>query len=194
MTLLFRKAHVTWLAVACIYPGIARACDSLSNWPAGSDPASIGKKVAENFLPRQFRYQTNPAKAELGIIYPEAITWYGALGFSRVAGDSDLSGRLAARFEPLLSEGGASRINRSPHVDHRLFGIVPLELYLINKDVRCLKLGIDLADAQWKTTTADGITTEARDWIDDIYMFPALRPRTTGDLHGQAPMLCTASA
>ncbi len=155
-----------------------------ANWPAGEDPATIGRRVAENFLPRQFRYQTTPAKAHLGIIYPEAITWYGALTFARLTNDKELTSRLAGKLAPLLTAEGSSRINRSPHVDYRLFGIVPLELYLRDKDPACLALGVGMADAQWKSTTPDGITTEARYWIDDMYMIPALQVqafRATGN-------------
>lgn len=181
MNLSHFKTPLVWLASACVALGAAG--DPFADWPAGSDPATVGKKVAENFLSRQFRYQTNPAKAKLGIIYPEAITWYGALGLASANHDSGLTERLTAKFEPLLGEEGASRINRSPHVDYRLFGIVPLELYLINKDERCLKLGISLADGQWKTTTADGITAEARYWIDDMYMIPALQTQAFRATH-----------
>jgi unsaturated rhamnogalacturonyl hydrolase len=169
------KSLILLPATISLVAGNARAEDLLSDWPDGADPTVVGKRMAENFLPRQFRYETNPAKSHLGVIYPEAITWYGALTFAELSGNKELTGKLTEKFAPLLGEEGASRINRSPHVDYRLFGIVPLELYLINKDERCLKLGTSFADAQWKTTTEDGITTEARYWIDDMYMVPALQ-------------------
>jgi len=47
-----------------------------------------------------------------------------------------------------------------------------------------LELGKSLADKQWEKTTADGITTEARYWIDDMYMIPAVQVqayRATGN-------------
>ncbi|MFA5256649.1 MAG: glycoside hydrolase family 88 protein [Opitutales bacterium] len=43
---------------------------------------------------------------------------------------------------------------------------------------------MSLADAQWAQTTPDGITTEARYWVDDMYMISALQVqayRATGD-------------
>ncbi|MGC3959214.1 MAG: glycoside hydrolase family 88 protein [Verrucomicrobiota bacterium] len=155
-----------------------------SNWPAGTAPAEVGKRVAENFLPRKFRYETNPEKASIGIIYPEVIAWYGSLTLAQLTGDTNLTARLIQKFEPLLSEPGSKRINRSSHVDFRVFGIVPLEIYLQAKDERCLKLGLSLADAQWGKTTPDGISTEARYWIDDMYMMPAVQVqafRATGE-------------
>jgi len=155
-----------------------------SDWPAGTSPAEVGKRVAENCLPRKFRFETNPGKASLGVIYPEVITWYGSLTLAQLTGDTNLTARLIEKFEPLLGEPGAKRINRSAHVDYRVFGIVPLEIYLQTKDSRCLDLGLSFADAQWARTTSDGITAEARYWIDDMYMIPAVQVqayRATGD-------------
>lgn len=156
-----------------------------SDWPAGASPAEIGKRVAENCLPRQFRYETNPEKASLGVIYPEVIAWYGSLTVAQLTGDTNLTTRLVQKFEPFLTEAGAKRINRSAHVDYRVFGIVPLEIYVETKDARCLKLGLGQAEAQWEKPTPDGITVEARYWIDDMYMIPVLQAqafRASGDL------------
>jgi rhamnogalacturonyl hydrolase YesR len=50
-----------------------------------------------------------------------------------------------------------------------------LEIFLQNQDVRCKDLGLGLADAQWEKTTPDGITAEARYWIDDMYMIPLVQ-------------------
>jgi len=48
------------LLAACA--GAKRVNRTFSNWPAGSSPAEIGKRVAENFVVRQFDYQTNPRR------------------------------------------------------------------------------------------------------------------------------------
>lgn len=146
-----------------------------SDWPQGTAPAEVGKKIAENFMPRKFRYETEPSKAKDGVIYPEVITWHGALTVAGLTGDTDLRDRLVRKFEPYLSEPGSKNISQSAHVDYRVFGVLPLEIYLQTKDERCLQLGQGLADAQWATTTPDGITTEARYWIDDMYMIPAVQ-------------------
>ena len=146
-----------------------------TGWPAGKDPATVGKRVAENFLPRKFRYETDPNKVREGVIYPEVITWYGALTLAQLTKDKTLQDKLISKFDFYLTEDGAKRINPAAHVDYRVFGIVPLEIYLINRDERCQKLGLAKADAQWETTTPDGITTEARYWIDDMYMIPAVQ-------------------
>ena len=164
---------VSLLVVSAI--GAESHSKHFTDWPAGASPAEVGKRVAENFLPRKFRYETTPAKAHLGVIYPEVITWYGALTVAQLTADKDLSGRLITKFQPLLSEPGSGRINRVAHVDYRVFGAVPLEIYLQNQDLRCKELGLGLADAQWEKTTPDGITAEARYWIDDMYMIPLVQ-------------------
>lgn len=155
-----------------------------TDWPEGASPAAVGKRIAENVLPRKFRFETDPEKAATGVIYPEVIAWYGALTVAKLTDDTELSQLLIRKFEPFLSEPGAARINRKPHVDYRVFGALPLEIYIENKDERFRKLGLGLADGQWETTTSDGITAEARYWVDDMYMIPLVQCqafRATGD-------------
>lgn len=145
------------------------------DWPAAAEPALVGKRIAENFLPRKFRYETEPRWSADGVIYPEVITWVGSLTLAYHTGDTDLRDRLIQKFRPYLSESGSSHINQRAHVDYRVFGMLPLEIAIQTGDPSCLKLGRELADAQWESTTPDGITTEARYWIDDMYMIPALQ-------------------
>lgn len=158
---------------SCLADDRQPAC--FNDWPEGKSPAEVGKRVAENFLPRKFRFETDPSKAKLGVIYPEVITWYGSLTVAGLTKDEELRDRLIRKFEPFLTEPGSKNINQSAHVDYRVFGILPLEIYLQTKDERFLKIGLALADAQWEKTTPDGITAEARYWIDDMYMIPAVQ-------------------
>jgi rhamnogalacturonyl hydrolase YesR len=151
-----------------------------TNWPAGTSPQEVGKRVTENFVARRLSCDTNP-KAE--VHYAEACTWYGALEVAQLTRDEVLKSSLIKKFEPLLTTA-TNAIPSRQHVDDRVFGILPLEIYLLNRDPRCLTLGKNLADAQWQTTTADGITAEARYWIDDMFMITALQVqafRATGD-------------
>jgi rhamnogalacturonyl hydrolase YesR len=168
---------VAAVSLAIIGFGIAGESqpDCFAKWPEGKSPAEVGRRVAENFLPRKFRFETEPSKAKEGVIYPEVITWYGSLTLADLTKDMELQERLVKKFEPYLSEPGSLHISQSPHVDYRVFGMLPLEIYLQTKDERCLTLGKRLADAQWEQTTPDGITTEARYWIDDMYMIPAVQ-------------------
>jgi unsaturated rhamnogalacturonyl hydrolase len=149
-----------------------------ANWPPGSEPREIGKRVAENFVARPFQRPTGY------IIYPEVCTWYGALSVASLTGDANLQARLVRKFDPLLTPEGAKNISPEAHVDFRVFGSVPLEIFMQTRDRRFLDLGRSFADSQWATTTPDGITTEARYWIDDMYMITAVQVqayRATGD-------------
>ena len=149
-----------------------------ASWPAGTSPQEIGKRVAENFVVRPFQRPT------ASIIYPEVCTWYGALAVAKLTGDTDLQERLVAKFDPLWTPEGSKNISPEAHVDYRVFGSVPLEIFMQTRDRRFLDLGRSFADRQWEKTTSDGISTEARYWIDDMYMITAVQVqayRATGD-------------
>lgn len=156
---------------------------SLGDWPAGAEPASIGRRVAENFLARPFEWQSNPERRKI-VIYPEVCTWYGALRVARHAEDAVLREKLVRKYDVLLTPEGATKISKRAHVDDRVFGVVPLEIHLQTKEPGFLSTGKALADLQWSDTTPDGITSEARYWIDDMYMISALQMqayRAAGD-------------
>jgi rhamnogalacturonyl hydrolase YesR len=140
-------------------------------WPAGTSPQEVGKRVAENVVARKLEVEEGKRKL---VIYPEACGWYGSLTVAELTKDQDLRKRLIEKFDPLLGEH-ANWISPDAHVDMRVFGIIPLEIYLQTKQQKYLDLGKGLADKQWDKTTADGITAEARYWIDDMYMITAVQ-------------------
>ncbi len=153
-----------------------------NNWPAGTSPQEIGKRVAERYAASDYLnlHRKPPTPT---IIYPETCTWYGALTFAQLAGDADLTARLLKRFDPLLGER-PSLIPAPNHVDNTVFGAVPLQIYIQTRDPRYLQIGKSLADAQWKDPTPDGLTSQTRFWIDDMYMITAVQVqayRATGD-------------
>lgn len=137
------------------------------NWPAGTSPQEVGKRVAENFAARQLEVEQGKRKF---VIYPEVCAWYGSLTVAQLTHDKGLETKLTQKFAPLLTPEGSAHISPDAHVDYRVFGTVPLELYLLTKERKYLDLGKELADKQWEKTTPDGITAEARYWIDDMYM------------------------
>jgi rhamnogalacturonyl hydrolase YesR len=148
-----------------------------SNWPTGYSPAEVGKRVAEHFV-------TSPHQDPQKITYPEVCTWYGALTFAQLADDKDLTAKLTQRFEPLLSPPGSELIHRQRHVDFSVFGAVPLQIYIEAKDPKYLEVGKSFADTQWSDPLPDGLTSETRFWIDDMYMITILQVqafRATGD-------------
>lgn len=146
-----------------------------SQWPVGQSPQEVGPRIAANFLPRKFRYESDPNRAKEGIIYPEVLAWRGALRVTRLLGEDPLHKALVEKLDRYLEGPDAVHVSQRAHVDYRVFGVLPLEVFLHNRDPRCRELGLRLADAQWQATSSDGITTEARYWIDDMYMIPALQ-------------------
>jgi unsaturated rhamnogalacturonyl hydrolase len=166
----------------------------LKNWPKGSSPREIGKRIADHFAASQhFNYfrPTPPAS----IVYPETCTWYGALTFAKLTKDKALIKKLNDRFEPLFGKD-SSLIPKPNHVDNTVFGAVPFEHYIITHDKRYLKVGLYLADGQWAAPKGNrvspdalrfynqGLTPQTRLWIDDMYMITMVQIqafRATGD-------------
>src|ERR1017187_6742082 len=168
----------TMVACAVILGAAAQGCGQkeFRSWPAGSSPQDIGKRVAERFV-------ASKHLRDNVIIYPETCTWYGALTFAQLSGDKDLTRRLIERFAPLLT-ADAKLVPTERHVDYSVFGAVPLEIYIETKDKKYLDLGKTIADRQWETPDADGLTSETRFWIDDMFMITAVEVqayRATGD-------------
>jgi rhamnogalacturonyl hydrolase YesR len=150
---------------------------AFTDWPPGLSPAEVGKKLATNMLPRWI--PTRPA-----VHYAEDSTWMTALKFAALTQDEALKTALVKRFDGILAPGGQSIIDMTRHVDHNIFGIVPLELYIQTQDKRYLEIGKMLADRQWELPDTNGLTDQTRFWIDDMYMITILQVeafRATGD-------------
>src|SRR5215204_4994313 len=84
----------------------ARAADHFKNWPAGTSPREVGKRVAENWAARSFEYEQTvtgtdgkPRPRRQYVIYPEICAWYGSLTVARLTKDKDLSARLVREFD-----------------------------------------------------------------------------------------------
>lgn len=166
-------ARCLLLAVGLTVAGRADPpADFLGGWPAGAAPAKVGRRVAENFQARPFLWQT---KERTSIVYSEVCAWQGALSFAETIGDAGLRQRLVAKYDVLLTPEGDKMISRREHVDFAMFGALPLEIYRQMKAPAFLSAGLAFADTQWATTTPDGITAQARYWIDDVYMINILQ-------------------
>lgn len=192
------------MAVAAAAFGRTAAAKSAAqwmDWPKGSSPTEIGKRVAQRFVATPHTNFGRPTPPR-SITYPETCTWYGALTFARLTRDAALTKQLIARFEPLFGPK-ANLIPTADHVDPSVFGAVPFELYIQTKDPRYLPIGKTIADRQWSPPTqerlqslppeekqiveeavAGGLSQQTRFWIDDMYMITALQAqafRATGE-------------
>lgn len=139
-----------------------------SNWPIGLSPEEIGQRVAERFV-------TSPHADPKLIVYQEVCTWYGALTFAQLSDDRALTSELTQRFKPLMSASGSPLVSDQRHVDFSMFGSLPLEIYIETKNPKYLDMGKKFADIEWENPQADGLTSETRYWIDDMYMITILQ-------------------
>lgn len=180
-----RSRFVISVLVAALYGFAAQAIaqsNQLRTWPAGSSPNEIGRRVAARFLSLPHTLSTNQAR-EPYIDYPESVTWYGALTFAKLTTDKELTSRLIHRFDTLVADN--SRLIPEPkHVDLTVFGAVALEIYIETRQDKYLTLGRAMADRQWADATVDGLSSQTRYWIDDMYMITLVQVqayRATGD-------------
>ncbi|HWC59860.1 MAG TPA: glycoside hydrolase family 88 protein, partial [Verrucomicrobiae bacterium] len=164
------------------------------SWPKGKSPVEIGTHVTQHFVDSPHFNSFKPGPPAF-IIYPEVCTWYGALTFAQASHVPGLKGELVRRFEPLFN----TETNLLPapiHVDNCVFGALPLEIYILNADPRCLELGKSYADKQWAKPSGTnasaeamanyerGLTWQTRLWIDDMYMITMVQAqayRATGN-------------
>ena len=152
-------------------------------WPEGSEPRAVGKKVAERFLSRPHSTFGKFVSVPSFITYPDTCTWYGSLKFAGVSGDEPLVELLVKRFAPLLGSD-SKLVPGAGHVDTSVFGGLPLEIYMQKKDEKCLEIGKGIADKQWENPREDGLSSETRFWIDDMYMITLVQVqafRATGE-------------
>ena len=148
------------------------SCPTVSDfatWPSGKGPSDIGKLAVTNF-------KSHTGDDYGGAGYAWTFSYFGALQFTKLTGDTANNATLISGFERYASGSTAAPDNStSATVDTRAFGDLPLEIYIENQDTRCKTLGLARADAQWANTTSDGITTDARYWADDMYMITGLQ-------------------
>jgi unsaturated rhamnogalacturonyl hydrolase len=154
--------------VNCAQAQMQDQSNYFANWPEGRTPQGMGLHVAQHFA-------VSPHMSARPIIYPEFCAWYGALEFARVSGDKALMDDLIKRFQPMLTPAESALIPDRRHVDEEIFGILPLEIYLITHEDKYLKMGLIYADRQWEPARADGLSPETRFWIDDMYMITILQ-------------------
>jgi hypothetical protein len=74
--------------------GVAAERKELRDWPAGTSPREVGKRVALNFVVRPFERPTRY------VIYPEVCAWYGSLTVAQLIG-TPTCGPAGPQVDPL---------------------------------------------------------------------------------------------
>lgn len=151
--------------------------DVFKSWPKDRSPKVVGKSVCEEILPR------------LQIEDPGAhpcrdVMWVFMARYAEKIEDRELTAKVIAQFDNMLTPEGRALIPGQRRVDHSLFGIVPLELYSRTQDPRYLAMGKAKADRQWEFPDANGLSVESNLWTDDMYMITMLQVqafRATGE-------------
>ena len=181
-----------------------------SNLPEGTDPGTVSRRVMDQFLstrPENYRpkgYHGNEGYGwNRSVQYSVVSLWVNALACARLDGDRAREAKLIRLFDDFLPGRPKNRCCSRPyHVDDTIFGALPYEIYLANKDPRYLEMGSFYADTQWtppcegtikerhappkevqEAYWAKGYTPQTRLWIDDMYMITVLQSqafRATG--------------
>jgi rhamnogalacturonyl hydrolase YesR len=153
------------VAGGSIGTGTCPAVSEFGTWPSGKGPADIGQLAVENFKPRT-------SESYGGDGYAWTFGYVGSLQFTDTTGDTTNNDFLVSKFS-CTQQGPDNGTTAS--VDTRAFGDLPLEIFVEKGTAACKTLGLARADAQWTKTTSDGITSDARYWIDDMYMITSLQ-------------------
>jgi len=141
-------------------------------WLDGPDlsPERIGERAAADWIARPdfMMYDVGEVHA---LHYAEVCTALGALRLASVTGSRALAIRIEERYRRAFELP-----NTLNHVDANVFGVWPLALRWVGRGrVADAARGLAMADGQWAQTTPDGLTRQARYWIDDIWMIGALQ-------------------
>lgn len=172
--------------MALYWPLAMTAQSAFKQWPAGSSPQEIGKRVSKRFVEVPHpNFNGNPAPPN-EITYPETCAWLGALRYAAVTKNKGLLRQLEERFLPIF--GPERRLQPLPdHVDHTVFGVIPLQLYAQTGKEIYRQMGVWYADEQWtmprntkhreayQALLDQGLSWQTRFWIDDMFMISAIQ-------------------
>ena len=147
----------TWWASS---PGAETRRDShFRDWPAGADPATVGRRVAQVFIAE------NPAEPKH---YKVACAWYGSLSVSALLNERSMIASLVTKYDAYQGSW-ATLLAGQGHVDQNVFGIVPLEISLYASDASYRQEGLAIADHQQAN-----IGAQKRFAVDDMFMITGL--------------------
>lgn len=175
-----------WILVLCLLPTLTMAQKEFKQWPEGSSPKAVGELVSKRFVEVPHpNFDGNPAPPN-EITYPETCAWLGALRYANVTKNKKLLRQLEERFLPIF--GPERRLQPLPdHVDHTVFGTIPLQLYAQTGKEVYRHMGVWYADAQWEMPRNtkhkeayqklldNGLSWQTRYWIDDMFMISAVQ-------------------
>ena len=180
-------------------------------WPVGKGPQTVAARISDQFMagrPEDYHpvgYHGNEGYGwKKAVQYSVISLWANAIACARLRNDDIRQRELIRRYDDFKPWGKLKHCRSKPyHVDDTIFGALPYEIYLANRDKQCLKDGNFYADTQWTPPCdatvkerhalprerqeqfwAQGYTPQTRLWIDDMYMIIAVQSqafRATGE-------------
>ena len=142
--------------------------------PAGGaplTPEAVGAGLVRDLLGRE-DFMWYESAGYSGLHYAEINTAFGALRFLARTDDRDTLQQVLARYNdvPAIDVLAAAH-----HVDASVYGILPLQAWLLTRQQPFLDTGLRFADGQWVEPRPDGLSRETRFWIDDVWMVNSLQ-------------------
>jgi hypothetical protein len=159
---------------------VLSACAAAQRPALEPSPARIGALAAQDLLGRRdfMRYDVGEVHA---LHYAEVAAAYGALRLAAATHDRALKRQILARYRRTTSFP-----NTLNHVDANVFGVWSLELSRQRlAGPADLADGVRMAEGQWGETGVDGLSLQARYWIDDVWMIGALQIEAWRATHRQ---------
>ena len=168
--------------VLFLVPLMSAACQKEPEvfWPEEKSPDKIAGLITEDLFSRSefMMYITDHVTAPH---YSEVGAAIGVARYAGLTGNTEIIERLTERYMRIIEEEVPNTAN---HVDANVYGALPLELYMHNGNEIFYEQGITLADSQWVDPWPNGLTSQTRYWIDDVWMIGMLQTqayRATGD-------------
>jgi unsaturated rhamnogalacturonyl hydrolase len=140
-------------------------------WTEAQAPEVIGERLIGAFFERG-DFPISDSYGFTAIHYAEACAAFGVARLAGELGQTDVIEQLTERYMRVITD---SIPNTANHVDANVYGILPFELYQITGDPAFLEQALYLANSQWESPRADGLTNQARFWIDDVWMIGSLQ-------------------
>lgn len=145
-----------------------------------NSPDLRARKIAGNILSRNSYFLYEGGK---GLHYAEVFAAVASLKTAEILQDKVLQDSIIDRYRELL-DVNSRLISERSHVDHNVQAVLPFAIYKLTGKEDYKKLGLKYAESQWAEIDDKGLTTQARWWVDDMYMIGILQLsayRITGD-------------
>ena len=133
--------------------------------------AAVGRLAASDYLSRAdfMMYEVGEVRA---LHYAEVAAGHGCLLLASALSDRSILDGLHGRLRRMEA---AKLPNSANHVDASIEGALLIPLGASLSDRAVLARGLALADGQFRETGPDGLTSQARWWIDDVWMIGRLQ-------------------